>query len=146
LFVPTDQPVDVVERDEVTVMFMRVADEQSAITDGWAEFERAVGSLRGRKFYGAADEGAFEGNMEGEYRICVQLRDDDNPAALGLEVGTLPGGRYARVRLEGQPPAVYRLIGPAFERLARRPDCDSSRPAIEFYRRHDTIELLQPVT
>ena len=78
--------------------------------------------------------------------MCVQLRDDDNPAALGLEVGTLPGGRYARVRLEGEPPAVYRLIGPLFERLAKRPDCDSSRPVIEFYRRHDAIDLLQPVT
>ena len=143
---PTELPVDVVERDEVTVMFKRVADEQSAITRGWAEFEQALGSLRGRKFYGAADTGAFQGHGEREYRMCVQLRDDDNPAALGLEVGTLPGGRYARVRLEGEPPAVYRLIGPSFERLAKRPDCDSSRPVIEFYRRHDTIDLLQPVT
>ena len=127
-------------------MFKRVADEQSAITHGWAEFEQAVGSLRGRKFYGAADEGAFQGDGEGEYRICVQLRDDDDPAALGLEVGTLPGGRYARMRLEGEPPAVYGLIGPAFERLAERPDCDPGRPLIEFYRRHDTIDLLQPIT
>jgi hypothetical protein len=138
-------PVDVVERDEVTVMFKRVADEQSAITRGWAEFEQAIGSLRGRKFYGAADEGSFQGNALGEYRICVQLRDDDDPVALGFEVGTLPGGRYARVRVEGQPPAVYRLIGPAFERLAKRADCDASRPVIEYYRRHDTIDLLQPI-
>ena len=143
---PGELPEDVVERDEVTVMFKRVADEQSAITRGWAEFEQALGSLRGRKFYGAAEEGAFQGKGEGEYRICVQLRDDDDPTKLGLEVGTLPGGRYVRVRLEGQPPAVYGLIGPTFERLAERPDCDSSRPVIEFYRRHDTIELLQPVT
>ena len=33
-------------------MFKRVADEQTAITRGWAEVENAVGSLRGRKFYG----------------------------------------------------------------------------------------------
>ena len=138
-------PVDVVERDEVTVMFKRVADEQSAITRGWTEFEQAIGSLRGRKFYGAADESSFQGNAHGEYRICVQLSDDDDPVALGLEVGTLPGGRYARVRVEGQPPAVYRLIGPAFERLADRADCDASRPVIEYYRRHDTIDLLQPI-
>ena len=143
---PGEPPVEVVERDEVTGMFKRVADEQSAITRGWAEFERAIGSLRGRKFYGAADEGSFQVSGEGEYRICAQLRDDDDPVALGLEVWTLPGGRYARVRIEGQPPAVYRLIGPAFERLAERADCDPSRPAIEYYRRHDTIELLQPIT
>jgi hypothetical protein len=39
-----------VERHEVAVMFKRVADEQMAITRGWAEVEKAVGSLRGRKF------------------------------------------------------------------------------------------------
>jgi hypothetical protein len=37
------------------------------------------------------------------------------------------------------------LIQPTFERLAERPDRDPSRPEIEFYRRHDLIELLFPV-
>lgn len=31
------------------------------------------------------------------------------------------------------------------ENLAQRPDADFSRPSIEFYRRHDVIDLLQPV-
>ena len=34
-----------VERDDVAVMFKRVADEQTAISRGWAEVEQAVGSL-----------------------------------------------------------------------------------------------------
>jgi hypothetical protein len=129
----------VVERDEVAVMLKRVADEQSAISRGWVEVEEAVGSLRGRKFYGAFDEAA------GEYRVCVQLRKGDDPAALGLETGSLPGGRYARVRLLGDPPAVYELIAPTFERLASRSDRDFDRPGIEYYRRVDTIDLLLPV-
>jgi GyrI-like small molecule binding domain len=128
-----------VERHEVAVMFKRVADEQTAITRGWAEVEKAVGSLRGRKFYGVFD------GASGEYRVCVQRRDDDEPAVLGLEAGTLPGGRYAQVRLQGEPPAVYELIAPTFERLAQRPDRDPSRPDIEFYRRRDVIDLLLPV-
>jgi DNA gyrase inhibitor GyrI len=76
----------------------------SAITAGWAELEQAVGSLRGRKFYGVFYDGAL---LDGraEYHICVQVRDDDDPVKLALEVGTSPGGRYARVRLEGEPPA-----------------------------------------
>ena len=41
-----------VERPEVEVSFKRVRDEQTAITRGWAEVEKAVGSLRGRKFHG----------------------------------------------------------------------------------------------
>jgi hypothetical protein len=119
-------------------MFNRVADEQAAISCGVAEVEAAVG-LRGRKYYGAFD---VDGD---EYRVCVQLREGDDPKALGLEVGMLPGGRYARVRLTGEPPEVYRLIGPTFERLSHRPDRDRSRPGIEFYRRRDVIDLLLPV-
>jgi hypothetical protein len=130
----------VVERDEVAVMFKRVSDEQTAISRGWADMEEAVGSLRGRKFYGVFDE------PQGEYRVCVQVRGGDDAAALGLETGILPGGRYAHVRLQGDPPAVYGLIAPTFESLATRPDRDPSRPEIEFYRRHDVIDLLLPVT
>jgi hypothetical protein len=127
----------VVERAETPVMFKRVADEITAIGRGMQEVEAAVG-LRGRKYYGAFDD-------KGEYRICVQLRDSDDPQALGLEVGNLPGGRYARERLTGEPPGIYELIGPTFERLSERPDRDPSRPGIEFYRRRDVIDLLLPV-
>jgi len=127
----------VVERTETPVMFKRVADEATAIGRGMQEVEETVG-LRGRKYYGAFDN-------DGEYRICVQLREGDDPQALGLEVGSLPGGRYARERLTGEPPKIYELIGPTFERLATRTDRDSSRPGIEFYRRRDVIDLLLPV-
>lgn len=121
-----EQRATAVERDEVAVMFKRVADEQTAISRGWVELEEALGSLRGRKFYGAFDQ------RSREYRVCVQRRECDEPAALGLEVGTLPGGRYARVRLQGEPPAIYELIAPAFETLAKRADHDDTRPALSF--------------
>jgi predicted transcriptional regulator YdeE len=134
------EQASVVERDQVPVMFKRVSDDQAAISQGWAEVEAAVGSLRGRKFYGVVDKAS------GEYRVCVHMREDDDPAELGLESGTIPGGRYARVRLNGDPPAVYELIAPTFEKLVSRPDRDPSRPEIEFYRRHDVIDLLLPVT
>ena len=136
--------IELVEREDVTVMFKRVSDEQSAITAAWAELEQAVGSLRGRKFYGVFyDEVLRDGRAE--YHVCVQLRDDDDPVKLGLEVGTIAGGRYARVRLEGGPPAVYSLIAPTFKQLGERSDRDSRRPDVEFYRRHDVIDLLLPV-
>jgi predicted transcriptional regulator YdeE len=132
--------VTVVELGEVPVMFKLVADDQAAISRGWAEVEATVRSLRGRKFYGVVDK------ARGEYRVCVAIREDDDPAELGLEIGSIPGGRYARVRLNGDPPAVYELIAAAFKRLASRPDRDPSRPEIEFYRRRDVIDLLLPVT
>jgi hypothetical protein len=134
---PVGSHQKVVERVETPVMFKRVADEVGAITRSMNEVEEAVG-LRGRKYYGAFDD-------SGEYRVCVQLRDDDDPQAIGLEVGSLPGGRYALERLTGEPPEVYDLIGPTFQRLSERPDRDPSRPGIEFYRRRNIIDLLLPV-
>ena len=127
----------IVERDAVPVMFKRVADEPVAIGVGISQVEAVIGSLRGRKCYGAF--------KDGEYLVCVQIREGDNPSAIGLETGSLPGGRYARVRLTGEPPDLYELIGPTFERLAERSDRDQTRPGIEFYRRHDVIDLLLPI-
>jgi hypothetical protein len=47
-----------------------------------AQVEAVVG-LRGRRYYGA-----FHSN--GEYLVCVALRERDDPAAYGLERGQLP--------------------------------------------------------
>jgi hypothetical protein len=53
---------------------------------------------------------------------------------------------YGAFNNEGEYRAkIYELIGPTFERLSSRPDRDSSRPGIEFYRRRDVIDLLLPV-
>lgn len=49
----------------------------------------------------------------------------------------------ARARLND--PDLSHLIAPTIERLAERPDRDPSRPGIEFYRRHDLVDLLLPV-
>ena len=77
-------------------MFKRVADEATEIARGMREVEEAVG-LRGRKYYGAFDN-------DGEYRICVQLREGDDPQALGLEVGSpLAGATRGNVSQENRP-------------------------------------------
>jgi hypothetical protein len=134
-----EQQHTLMQRPEVTVMFKRADDQQQSITRAWGVLEQALGSLRGRRFYGVLDPESRE------YRACVELRSGDDPQMLELELGTLPGGRYVRERLYGEPPAVYALIAPAFERLAQRADSDCGRPSIEFYRRRDAIDLLQPV-
>jgi DNA gyrase inhibitor GyrI len=93
----------------------------------------------GRKFCGAFDPAA------GAYSVCAVLRPDDDPSRLGAERGTLPGGRYARVRLQGDPPWRLDEIGPTAERLAQRPNYDQTRPTLECYRRRDVIDVLVPV-
>jgi hypothetical protein len=128
-----------VERADTPVMFVRTADEPVDMGRGWHELEAVVG-LRGRKFFGAFDPSPRE------YRVCVQARDDDDAQALGLESGVLPGGRYLRARLRGEPPAVYERIAPTFQQLLRMATADETRPELEFYRHRGEIDLLLPVT
>ena len=128
----------IVVREPTEVMLVRVADELSEIQRAWASFEAAVG-LRGRKFYGAFDP------VTASYSVCAVLQPGDDPSDFGAEPGTLPGGRYACVRLHGEPPGVYAKIGPTAERLAQRADADHTRPTLEYYRRHDLIDVLVPV-
>jgi hypothetical protein len=47
--------------------------------------------------------------------------------------------------LQGNPPAVYEQIGPTAQRLAQRSDADHTRPTLEYYRRHDVIDVLVPI-
>lgn len=119
-------------------MLRRIPDELPVMQRTWAEVETSVG-LRGRKFYGAFDPATDT------YLVCVAFEPGDDPAAHGLERGELPGGRYARLRLRGEPPAVYAQIGPGFGQLIAAHDHDRTRVQIEHYRRHDEIDLLLPI-
>lgn len=127
-----------VEREEIGVMFVRAAHDPLEFGHAFQRLEELVGT-RGRKFYGAFYP------REKEYRACVVIKDGDDATALGLEEGALPGGRYLRARLRGEPPELYRRIAPTFEALVSRTPTDETRPSLEFYRRHDEIELLLPV-
>jgi hypothetical protein len=133
------RPVDVITREPVRVMQASCPDEIAAIQWLWPHFESLVG-LRGRKMYAAADVAA------GTYTTCCPIRPDDDPHALGLEVGELPGGRFRRGRLVGEPPEVYERIGPGVQELEALGSVDRSRPVVEFYRRRDEIELWVPIT
>jgi hypothetical protein len=127
-----------VEREEIAVLFIRTADDPMEFGPAFRRLEELVGT-RGRKFYGAFYP------REKEYRACVVAKDGDDATALGLEEGALPGGRYLRARLRGEPPALYERIAPTFDALVSRTSADETRPSLEFYRRHDEIELLLPV-
>lgn len=125
-----------VQREEIAVQCVRVPDGLANIRRAWDELE-AIVPLRGRHFYGAFDP------VANDYRACVEVREGDEIFD-SLESGTLPGGRYLRARLQGEPPAVYERIGPTFEELARRAKPDPTRLSLEWYRRNDEIDLLEP--
>src|SRR5215475_4866766 len=127
-----------IERADVTVMAQATVDDLPHIQQLWPSFERLVG-LRGRKMYAMVDVGA------NTYTACTPLHDDDDPERLGLRLGTLPGGPYLRGRLVGEPPQVYEQIGTGMQELEAAVDVDADRPLVEFYRRHDQIELWVPI-
>ncbi len=128
-----------VEREDSTVMFLEVEDSVRQIGAGWDRLEALLGELRCRRFLGTVHAGADT------YRVCVELRDGDRPEELGLQTGRVPGGRYLRVRLRGEPPEVYHRIVPAVERLERTAPRDDSRPLIEAYRRRNQVDVLMPI-
>jgi Integron-associated effector binding protein len=126
-----------IEREEIAVQFVRVPDGLEHIRRAWDELEAAV-DLHGRHFYGAFDP------LADDYRACVEVRAGDELVP-GLEKGTLPGGRFLRARLRGDPPAIYERIKPTFDEMVQQKEPDESRPSLEHYRRHDEIDLLLPV-
>jgi hypothetical protein len=82
---------------------------------------------------------------EGTYAACTPTREGDDPARLGLDTATLPGGWYLRARITGEPPGLYERIDPAMQALeALAVPADPGCPLIEYYRRHDEIELWVP--
>jgi hypothetical protein len=133
-----DEP-HLIQRTDVAVMEQSAADEFAQIKKLWPSFERLVG-LRGRQMYARVDERA------NTYTVCTPVRDDDRPDELGLRSGTLSGGWYLRGRLAGEPPELYGRIGPAMTELKAAAELDETRELVEFYRRHDRIELWVPVT
>jgi hypothetical protein len=132
------QPTRTLKAD-VTVMLERTRDELPAIQQLWPRFERLAG-LRGRRMYAMVDTRA------GIYAACTPVRGGDDPARLGLGTATLPGGWYLRARITGDPPGLYGRIGPAMQALAAvAAPADHDRPLVEYYRRHDEIELWVPL-
>lgn len=132
------RPPSTIEREDVVVLEHTTADELAAIQEAWPRFERVTG-LRGRRMYARADENA------GTYTLCTPLRADDDPEQLALSVGTLPGGRYLRGVLAGEPSEIYADIGTGMAEIRAQADEDTARPLVEFYRRHNQVELWVPV-
>lgn len=132
------KPPDEIQRSDVVVMQQTTVDDLTHIRDLWHAFEALVG-LRGRKMYGCVDVELKT------YTTCTPVREGDDPDALGLRLGMLPGGAFLRGRLVGDPPRVYERIGPGMAELAAIAAVDRSRPLVEFYRRRNEIELWVPV-
>ena len=117
-------------------MLKRTRDELPAIQQLWPRFEDLVG-LRGRR--------NAMGPVRAGHAACTPAREGDDPGRLGLDTAILPR-QVSSGRTPREPPALYERIGPAMQALeALAVPADPGRPLIEYYRRHDEIELWVPV-
>ena len=122
--------------DDVKVMFVVSANGPQGAGLAFDRLEARLPSLKGRKFYGTL--------LNGEYRACVAIEAQDAPAAMGLDTWIIPGGAYARRKLEGWSERLPE-IGETFRALAAEFPADPTRPNIEFYRSQKELLLFLAV-
>jgi len=128
-----------VTREDTPALSREVPLDLAAIQAAWPAFESGFDSLKGRRMMGLID------NRAATYRLCCERLPRDAENSLGLDETTIPGGRYLRLRLVGDPPGVYDQIAAAFDELFEHAEHDPTRPLIEFYRREGEIDCLLPV-
>jgi hypothetical protein len=126
-------------REDAPIMYLDVAFEVEAIQAGWPELESRFNSLRGRRML------AVVLPEQKIYRLATPMRDEDDPDALELGMGVLPGGPYLQLSLSGDARSVHRDIGPAFEELRGLGEHDRGRPYVEVYRSPREVDCLLPV-
>ena len=124
---------------EIPVMYVG-ADKARPIAEqapvAFSLLEAGLPSLKGRKFYGVV--------IDAEYRACVAITPDDDPAGLPHRRWLIPGGKYARTKILDWESRTHE-IGPAFDAMSRALNIDPGRPRIEFYRGRKQLFLLAPV-
>jgi hypothetical protein len=131
--------VTALARDDVAIVYLDVAADVESIQGGWPTFESRFSSLRGRVMMAAVYP------ERGIYRLATLMRNEDDPDALGLSMGVLPGGACLRLVLAGDPPVVHGRIGRAFETLRGLGEPDPSRPCLEIYASPTRVECYLPV-
>lgn len=129
-----------VTRDSWRVRYVEDLDTPGGVDTAWQMLESLLPSFTGRKFAGAFDAAA------GWYRACVRDVAEPAPREAGLPVAEIPGGLFLRLRLVGDPQEFSSRLPAAFEKLhAMATSYDRSRPSLELYRSHRTVDALLPV-
>lgn len=114
---------------DVPVMFVLSENGVKGATKSFDLLESKLPSLKKRKFYGTV-EGIPPNDT---YRACVTIVEGDDPKSMGLEIWTIPGGKYERTKIENWEKNI-KLIGKTFEAIIKEVSVDPTRPSIEFYR------------
>jgi hypothetical protein len=132
----------IVDRPEIEVLRVRADMKGKGPKAAFDALESKLPSLKGRRFYGTyrmLDDGE-------EYYACVEKLPAEDAAALGLEAGTIPGGRYVRRRVwDWESVVAAGRMKEVSDEFARGYDLDPDRPSIEFYRSMQELQILLPL-
>lgn len=132
----------VVIRREVQVLRVPADMKGRGPKGAFTALESKLSTLRGRKFFGTI---RHSGDDE-EYHACVEKLPEEDPGALGLELATIPGGKYVRRRVRDWEAVVaagkMKEISAEF---ARGYVLDPTRPSVEYYRSMTELHLLLPL-
>lgn len=131
-----------VERTNVEVLRVRADWKGGGPAEAMHRLESKLPSLVHRRFYGT-----FRLLPEGEeYFACVERTEGDDPDAMGLGVGVIPGGWYVRRKvLDWERVIAEGRLGSIFEEMVGYYHVDRTRPDIEYYRNMSELHLLVPV-
>lgn len=129
-----------VEVSDLEVLRVRADMRAGGPPEAFALLESKLSTLKGRRFYGS-----FQVSDRGEeYFACVVRTASDDPIALNVETGKIPGGLYARRTLVDWESKISSLPI-LFDEMGRLHDADPTRPSLEFYRSQSELQLLLPV-
>ncbi len=126
------------EIESKTVMYIETTDIPDGIANTFTHLESRLPTLRQRKFYGV-----MFGN---KYWAAVELKPQDDPTAMKLKVGKIPGGVYICTKLKDwRQESLANDIPQTFNEITMGKHVDPTRPFVEFYRSQQELILYAPV-
>ena len=130
------------ERPTIQVLRTLADMERGGPAVAMQELESRLSSIKGRKFYGA-----FRVLPNGEeYFACVEKAASDDPGAMELDEGEIPGGLYIRRKVFDWSRVIAQGKLPAASKdMIRHYDVDKTRPELEYYRSMTELHILIPV-
>jgi hypothetical protein len=125
----------IIQQPPLRLISVKAKSFPEGIRAAWQEIETKR-KIKGRKAYGVI--------REGEYFAGLVSDGELEERVTGLPVLEVPGGPYARLKLEDWQNHIAE-IGPLFAQMASEHEVDLTRPALEFYRSFTELHLLLPV-
>jgi hypothetical protein len=132
----------IVDRPQIEVLRVRADMNGKGPKAAFDALETKLPTLKGRKFFGT-----YRMLVDGEeYYACVERLPTEDPVTLGLEAGTIPGGRYVRRRVwDWESVVAAGKMKEISQEFARGYELDPDRPSIEFYRSGRELHILLPL-